>query len=55
MKISSSWLINWLNALVQDFDEVAIVNIFCLVKSGYNHSFGTNPNREGEKSHSAAA
>lgn len=55
MKISSSWLINWLNALVQDFDEVAIVNIFCLVKSGYNPSFGTNPNREEEKSHSAAA
>lgn len=48
MKISSCWLINWLNALVHGFDEVAIVN-FC-----YNPDFGTNPNREGEESHSAA-
>lgn len=55
MKISSYWLINWLNALVQDFDEVAIVNICCLGKSSYNPGFGVNPNREGERSHSAAA
>lgn len=48
MKISSSWQINWLNALVHGFDEVAIVNI-C-----YTPSFGTNPNREGEESHLAA-
>lgn len=40
---------NWLNALVQDFDEVAIVNICCLAKSSYNPGFGTDPNREEEK------
>lgn len=54
MKISSSWPINWLNILAHHFDEVAIVNICCLAKSSHNPGFGTNPNREGEKSHSAA-
>lgn len=49
MKISSCWLINWLNALVQDFDEVAIVKICSLAKSSYNPGLGTNPDREGEK------
>lgn len=46
MKIPSSWLIKCLNALVQDFDEVAIVNICYLAKSSHNSAFGTNPNRE---------
>lgn len=52
MKIPSSWLMNWLSVLVQDFSEVAIVNVCCLAKSSYCPVFGTIPNG-GKKSFSS--